>query len=550
MEEKIQAGLPDRRDFLRKINLFGALTVSGNLLDPYTETLKATQKPAAQAGKSEIAGQSWPVIRYEKDAELNREYGPNLTNLFCRLDVAVSGNIRHFQIIGNHAETQFVQVLHATESFVYWQNRFYPLAASDEIQFEYALSYISVVYKNKQLPFDIIKKIYLVPNHAGCIQHISIKNKAGKPLTLYFIEKAKFTLGDPYYVMPAIRKADHYNGFEIRNELAGNYRSSFLMSGNDIKKVFTRDDQIRFQMDRLKEAWPGDQLVYRNCDDQSALLQKKLYVLPDGSGGELVIYYAAAPSSKETTDGINETDSIFRNDRLSAFEKELQQQATDYAMIGTPDTLLNQGFSISNKVAGQVFQTPGGLVALPGHMYANFYSRDSHWQIRGLLTAGKFETVKSLLTHLIRYQNAEGSFPTRINLEGKPLYHTGAPDLDSAAFISLSIIEYIRWSKDFAFGESNWRIITASIEYLKSRDKDLDGWIEQEYNEDWADRMKRYGKVNYTQCIWFQLLKEGAMLGNLLKKKEAADYDRMAAILRRIMINCSGMKKVDFILII
>lgn len=531
MSENTKTDLTSRRDFIGKLNALGALSVSGNFLKPAPSGISEKSIGGEELTDYQINQKNWPTITYKRDSKVSRNNGPNLTNLHCRLDVPVSGNLSHFQVIGSNGETQFIQAVQATESFVFYKNQFLALEQSDEISFEYGLSYILVTYKNKALPFLVSKCIFMHPDFSCVVQHITIKNLTGKPVELFFVEKAKFTVGDPLYIMPAVQSGEGFSGFKLSNELFRNYTGKFLMTGKNVLKVFCRDDQIKYQMFTSKQAWEKDQYILRNCEDQSALLQKKL-TIPAKVETEFAIYCSAGSSTNEEIHGISALQAIFQNDHFAQFRKELQKQADDYVMIRTPDFLLNQGFGISNKIAAQVFQSPDGLVALPGHMYANFYSRDSHWQIHGLLAAGKFEQVKNLLIHFIRYQNEEGSFPTRINLAGKPIYHTAAPDLDSAALIWLSVIAYIRWSKDFEFGEQNWKSITASVRFLQSKDIDGDGWIEQDRDQDWADRTKRHGKVNYTQSIYFQLLNESAALGEILNKGEASDYHQKASRLK------------------
>lgn len=531
MPQNRNARFHSRRNFIGKLNMLGALSVSDNLLNVPDKTLTNDHQKHEIGAIYQPSNSPWPQLTYKKESKLSRYNGPNLTNLFCRLDVPISGNLNHFQLIGSNGETQFIQAIHTTESAVFYQNKFYTLAESDEVRFEYALSYIAVTYKNNELPFLITKTIYLHPDFSCCIQRISVKNLTKQPLELFFVEKAKFTLGDPYYTMPAVHDSESYTGFKATNELARNYSGKFLMSGKDVLKVWCRDDQIRYQMKTTQKPWQADQYIFRNCDDQSALLQKKL-TIPGNTDTDFAIFYSAGAATNEAIHGTRALLALFLGDHFAQLEKVLVNQARAFAMIQTPDPLVDQGFAISNKVSSQVFQSLDGLVALPGHMYANFYSRDSHWQIQGLLAAGKFEQVKELLVHFIKYQNAEGSFPTRINLAGKPIYHTTAPDLDSAALIWLSVIAYIRWTKEMAFGEQNWKNITASIDFLRSKDVDNDGWIEQAIDQDWADRTKRYGKVNYTQCIYYQLLNESIELGEILNRPEVTHYKVLAGKLR------------------
>jgi hypothetical protein len=56
-----------------------------------------------------------------------------------------------------------------------------------------------------------------------------------------------------------------------------------------------------------------------------------------------------------------------------------------------------------------------------------------------------------------------------------------------------------------------------SIEFLKKRDRDNDGVLEQDHNEDWMDTALRSGKIVYSQACWILALND---LSNLLSRIE------------------------------
>jgi Glycosyl-hydrolase family 116, catalytic region len=62
-----------------------------------------------------------------------------------------------------------------------------------------------------------------------------------------------------------------------------------------------------------------------------------------------------------------------------------------------------------------------------------------------------------------------------------------------------------------------------AIEYLKSRDIDNDGLLEQSHNEDWMDTALRAGKIVYSQGCWLLALSDlSSLLLRLSRKKESA----------------------------
>jgi hypothetical protein len=67
-----------------------------------------------------------------------------------------------------------------------------------------------------------------------------------------------------------------------------------------------------------------------------------------------------------------------------------------------------------------------------------------------------------------------------------------------------------------------------AIGYLKTRDQDKDGLLEQDHNEDWMDTVLRAGKIVYSQACWILALTNlSSLLLELEKKHEA---DRMARL--------------------
>ena len=61
-----------------------------------------------------------------------------------------------------------------------------------------------------------------------------------------------------------------------------------------------------------------------------------------------------------------------------------------------------------------------------------------------------------------------------------------------------------------------------AIDYLTSRDKDNDGLLEQDHNEDWMDTILRSGKIVYSQACWLLALTDFASLLLKVGRKEDA----------------------------
>ena len=67
-----------------------------------------------------------------------------------------------------------------------------------------------------------------------------------------------------------------------------------------------------------------------------------------------------------------------------------------------------------------------------------------------------------------------------------------------------------------------------AIDYLISRDKDNDGLLEQDHNEDWMDTILRSGKIVYSQACWLLALTDFTSL--LLKVGRGEDAQKLMTL--------------------
>ncbi len=75
---------------------------------------------------------------------------------------------------------------------------------------------------------------------------------------------------------------------------------------------------------------------------------------------------------------------------------------------------------------------------------------------------------------------------------------------------------------------TDWVIprLVKAIDYLERRDKDNDGLLEQNHNEDWMDTGLRTGKIVYSQACWILALKNlSSLLTKLASQQIESDND-------------------------
>jgi Glycosyl-hydrolase family 116, catalytic region len=70
-----------------------------------------------------------------------------------------------------------------------------------------------------------------------------------------------------------------------------------------------------------------------------------------------------------------------------------------------------------------------------------------------------------------------------------------------------------------------------SVEYLKKRDRDNDGILEQDHNEDWMDTALRSGKIVYSQACWILALNDLSILLSRIEREP--DAERISKLARK-----------------
>ncbi len=218
-----------------------------------------------------------------------------------------------------------------------------------------------------------------------------------------------------------------------------------------------------------------------------------------------------------------------------------------------------------------------GRIIMPAPNYLGMWARDTGIIALGLNRLGKRDLARELLVRYWGFQitphckpsqfifrnkgrarwtedmaftpsreqllKEVGGFPTSVYIDN-PMFPAGTRevyttrcDLDSACWLIVALDDYLWHSKDV---ETVCRLSTAihlAVDYLRSRDVDGDGLLEQGPNEDWADTLLRHGTVTYTQALWCRALEAAARLlgscGDAEKSQQCCvEKDRATSALR------------------
>lgn len=210
-----------------------------------------------------------------------------------------------------------------------------------------------------------------------------------------------------------------------------------------------------------------------------------------------------------------------------------------------------------------------GTLVQPGPNYVGMWARDGMLQIRALLNLGHNDLARDLLRLYARYQLTEstdpstvlirrkgradwheglasyatpeyvrqyaGAFPTNVydgqgyNCFGEPFrpgvgeIYGEVPDIDSTAWWVIEAADYCERTHDLRTAREFLFRSRMAMSFLLSKDTDGDGLLEQGPNEDWADCLKRSGKITYTQGVWYKALIAAASLEELVGSRQRAE---------------------------
>jgi glycogen debranching enzyme len=192
-------------------------------------------------------------------------------------------------------------------------------------------------------------------------------------------------------------------------------------------------------------------------------------------------------------------------------------------------------------------------IVQPSPTYEGLWARDTMIIVQGLLAASRVELAGSLLRawsaysirpsddpssylllnkHRAPWTEAEisrpepswleenrGGLPTCIYV-GRDDYpddtreiYSCHPDPDSTAWWLVGCAAYVRAGGRENFAGELHDELQAALDYLVRRDSDGDLLVEQCPNEDWADHMRRHGKVTYTEAVWYGAVRAAETLG-------------------------------------
>jgi len=166
---------------------------------------------------------------------------------------------------------------------------------------------------------------------------------------------------------------------------------------------------------------------------------------------------------------------------------EQLQRAYDWSRVSTLQGLVTNPYLGTGLVAG--YRT-SGTGQRPG--FAWFFGRDSLWTSFALNAVGDFQTTRTALEFISKFQREDGKIPHEISqgasfVDWFKAYPYGFASADATPLYVIAFNDYVVQSGDIAFAQEKWGSIWRAYQFLQSTYDDQNfpknfgvghGWVE------------------------------------------------------------------------
>jgi hypothetical protein len=144
------------------------------------------------------------------------------------------------------------------------------------------------------------------------------------------------------------------------------------------------------------------------------------------------------------------------------------QTAYDWSRISQLQGLVDDPFAGEGLIAGYDLSDAKHR---PGFSW--FFGRDSMWTALALDSAGDFQTTRTALEFLAKYQGADGRIPHEVPqtvslVPWFKLYPYGFASADASPLYIIGTADYVRTSGDLAFARAHWDSLWRAYQWLRS----------------------------------------------------------------------------------
>ncbi len=230
-------------------------------------------------------------------------------------------------------------------------------------------------------------------------------------------------------------------------------------------------------------------------------------VLPPLSAQSIIFTFVCGNSEKDTKLTFS---SISSWEEILARKYEVYRINEDF--LETEDPILKDLFYaaiINLEKCAYEGKIKGFLAGYP--WFTQLWGRDLGWIIRAAVDVGNFEFAKSSLEALAKNQSEEGLIPNFITLDGRVDYNSA----DATPLWIIALNKYVECSGDLDFLERVKENLLKALNWYK-KSCDENGFVSNDSRQTWMDTLDRKGTCLEVCSIWYEALKSGSNLLNLL----------------------------------
>ena len=181
--------------------------------------------------------------------------------------------------------------------------------------------------------------------------------------------------------------------------------------------------------------------------------------------------------------------------------------------------------------------TDHGILA--GRKHLCFYkARNAMFASLGANAIGEFTVSWKSIELFLSNQRKDGLIPHRITAKLKPhFHHIVSEPRDGNALVIIALRDYFEKAGDMPFLEKHFEAAAKAMAWLKAQDSDRDLLVEEPFLANWQETVLKEGKVLYTNCLYYQALKDFSEIANAVGNERQADEHRKMATRVKDQIN-------------
>ncbi|HEY0098557.1 MAG TPA: GH116 family glycosyl hydrolase [Pyrinomonadaceae bacterium] len=216
---------------------------------------------------------------------------------------------------------------------------------------------------------------------------------------------------------------------------------------------------------------------------------------------------------------------------ISTPDRELDE-AFAWAKVGVDKGVVTNPLLGTGLVAG--YRTSGESER-PG--FAWFFGRDALWTAFALNSYGDFQTTRTALEFLKKFQRADGKIPHEISQSASLIpwftdYEYPWASADATPLYVIAHADYFRATGDLEFLRANWDSILKAYRFTEATDTDANGLVENtKFGHGWVEGGGLYPAHEeiYMQGLWVAASRDLAGMAAALKEGKVAALARANA---------------------